>query len=71
MGTTVMGNDPKDSVTNSWGQPYSAKDGSPMENLFIASSGLMGASGVNNVSLTIAALSLRLAEHLGGQLKSH
>jgi choline dehydrogenase-like flavoprotein len=67
MGTTIMGNDPKDSVANSIGQPYSSKDGKPMENLFIASSGLMSTSGVNNVSLTIAALSLRLAEHLEKQ----
>jgi choline dehydrogenase-like flavoprotein len=64
MGTTVMGNDPKDSATDSLGRVYSRTKNEPMENLFIASSSLLGATGVSNVSLTIAALALRLAEHL-------
>lgn len=71
IGTTVMGSDPENSATNSLGQPYSAKNGEPMGNLFISSSSLLGATGVNNVSLTIAALSLRLADHLGARFSKH
>jgi choline dehydrogenase-like flavoprotein len=64
MGTTIMGSNPKNSVTDKMGQVFSGKTDEPFDNLFISSSGLLGATGVNNVSLTIAALSLRLAEHL-------
>lgn len=64
MGTTIMGADPTNSATDWWGRVYSRITKDPMENLFISSSSLLSATGVNNVSLTIAALSLRLADHL-------
>lgn len=68
MGTTIMGNDPKNSATDWLGRLYSRKTDDPMENLYVSSSSLLSATGVNNVSLTIAALSLRLANHLSKQL---
>ena len=39
-----------------------------MSNLFVTSSSLLAATGVSNVSLTIAALTLRLADHLKKEL---
>lgn len=68
MGTTVMGTDPRDSVTDEMGRVYSKKTDEPMNNLYVSSSSLLGATGVNNVSLTIGAMSLRLAQHLNGLL---
>lgn len=68
MGTTMMGNDPKNSVTDSLGRIYSRKTNEPMSNLFVTSSSLLAATGVSNVSLTIAALTLRLADHLKKEL---
>jgi choline dehydrogenase-like flavoprotein len=69
MGTTIMGDDPRNSATDSFGRVYSRKNDEPMDNLFISSSSLMGATGTSNISLTIAALSLRLANHLENRLQ--
>lgn len=69
MGTTIMGSDPKDSATDIWGRIYSRKTNEPMQNLFVASSSLLAGTGVSNVSLTIAALALRLADHLSSTSK--
>ncbi|WP_026879275.1 GMC family oxidoreductase [Ignatzschineria larvae DSM 13226] len=56
MGTVIMGDNPKDSVVNhecrTWDHP----------NLFLATTGVIPASGVVNPTLTGVALSIRLAE---------
>lgn len=62
MGTTRMGNDAADSVTDGYGRAHDH------ENLFIAGSSLFPTSGTANPTLTIAALSLRTADHLMSEL---
>jgi choline dehydrogenase-like flavoprotein len=59
-GTARMGADPATSVVDPSGKVHD------LDNLYIADSAVFPASGANNPSLTIAALSLRLAErHFG------
>ncbi len=62
VGTTIMGGDPRNSVVDrdcrSHGHP----------NLFIAGSSVFSSSSTANPTLTIAALSLRLAHHLKRQM---
>ena len=57
-GTVLMGDDPKDSVVDGDCRTHDH------ENLFIASSGTMPTVGTVNCTLTIAALSLRIADTL-------
>ncbi|UYH51078.1 GMC family oxidoreductase [Candidatus Kirkpatrickella diaphorinae] len=58
MGTTIMGDDPKDSVVNhecrSWDH----------DNLFLATTGVIPASGVVNPTLTAIAFAIRIADIL-------
>ncbi len=59
-GTARMGTDPTTSVVDPSGKTHD------LDNLYIADSSVFPASGANNPSLTIAALSLRLADrHFG------
>jgi choline dehydrogenase-like flavoprotein len=58
MGTTRMGKDKKTSVTNVHGKVHG------VANLYVAGSSLFSASAASNPTLTIVALSLRLAYHL-------
>lgn len=58
IGTTRMGDDPSDSVVNSQLRTHD------LENLFIVSSSVFVTSGAMQPTLTIAALALRVAEHL-------
>jgi choline dehydrogenase-like flavoprotein len=58
MGSTIMGKDPRDSVVDSQCRSHDH------ENLFIASSAVMPCAGSVNCTLTIAALSLRIADTL-------
>ena len=58
MGSTRMGNDPGESVTDSWGRVHG------IDNLYVAGSSLFPAAGAANPTLTIVALALRLADHL-------
>jgi choline dehydrogenase-like flavoprotein len=58
MGTTIMGSDPADSVVDADCRTHDHS------NLFIASSGVMPSAGSVNCTLTIAALSLKLADKL-------
>ncbi len=60
MGTTRMGEDPTESVVNPQLRTHD------LDNLFISSSSVFVTAGAMNPTLTIAALSLRLAEHIGG-----
>lgn len=58
MGTTIMGDDPKDSVVDADCRTYDHP------NLFIASSSVMPGAASVNCTLTIAALAHRLADQL-------
>jgi choline dehydrogenase-like flavoprotein len=58
MGTTRMGNDIKTSVTDEYGKVHG------VANLYVAGSSLFSSSAASNPTLTIVALSLRLAYHL-------
>lgn len=58
MGTTIMGDDPKNSVVNSDCRTHDHP------NLYIAGTSVMPSASCMNPTLTGAALSLRLANHL-------
>jgi choline dehydrogenase-like flavoprotein len=58
MGTTIMGSDPADSVVDADCRTHDHS------NLFIASSAVMPTAASVNCTLTIAALSLKLADKL-------
>jgi choline dehydrogenase-like flavoprotein len=58
MGTTIMGEDPTNSVVNA---DCCCHD---VDNLYIAGSAVFPSVAAVNPTLTIAALSCRLAEHL-------
>jgi glucose dehydrogenase len=62
IGTHRMGDDPRTSVTDSYGRTHDHA------NLFLAGSGLFPTSGTANPTLTIAALALRAAEHIAADL---
>ena len=63
IGSTRMGKDPSISVTDAHARVWG------MKNLYLAGSSLFPATGAANPTLTILALSLRLADHLAGRLK--
>ena len=54
-----MGDDPSDSVVDSWGRSHDH------ENLFVVGAPTLVSGGVNNGTLTFSALSLRSAEEIG------
>lgn len=58
MGGTIMGNDPRASVTDSFGRSHE------IDNLVIAGPGLFPTAGAMNPNFTNHALALRSAEHL-------
>lgn len=58
IGTTRMGNNPNTSVTDAQGRVHGVK------NLYVAGSSLFPAAAAAHPTLTIVALSLRLATHL-------
>ena len=58
IGTTNMGNDPKTSVTDSFGRCHD------VPNMFIAGSSLFPTEGTANPTLTLAALALRTAAEI-------
>ncbi|MDP5009194.1 MAG: GMC family oxidoreductase, partial [Glaciimonas sp.] len=64
MGSTIMGSDPRDSVVDGHCRSHDH------ENLFIASSSVMPVAGTVNCTLTIAALSLRIADTLVSTLRT-
>lgn len=57
-GTTRMGNDPKSSVLNKWGQAHECK------NLYVVDAGPFVQQGDKNLTWTILALSMRTAEYI-------
>ncbi|MFC7019291.1 MULTISPECIES: GMC family oxidoreductase [Haloarcula] len=63
MGTTRMGTDPQESVVDEYCRTHD------LGNLWIASSSVFPTGGANNPTLTIAALALRTADVIDGQLR--
>ena len=64
MCTARMSADPKDGVTNAWGQTHDIK------NLFVSDGSVLTTPGAANPTLTIVALALRQAEHISGEMKA-
>ena len=64
MGTARMSTDPRDGVTNAWGQAHDIK------NLFISDGSVLSTPGAANPTLTIVALALRQAEHISREMKA-
>lgn len=62
-GTTRMGNDPKQSVLNKWGQAHDCG------NLYVVDAGPFVQQGDKNLTWTILALSMRTAEYILEQKK--
>ncbi len=62
IGTTRMGNDPKTSVVDANCKVHH------VDNLYVASSAVFPTSGQANPTLTITAISLRLADHLAQKM---
>ena len=63
-GTARMAADPRDGVTNPWGQSHDIK------NLFISDGSVLTTPGSANPTLTIVALALRQAEYIAQQMKA-
>jgi len=59
-----MSADPRDGVTNAWGQTHDVK------NLFISDGSALTTPGAANPTLTIVALALRQAEYIDRQMKA-
>lgn len=64
IGTARMGNDPKTSVVDANCKVHH------VDNLYVASSAVFPTSGQANPTLTIAAISLRLADHLAKKMQA-
>jgi choline dehydrogenase-like flavoprotein len=62
MGTARMSADPRDGVTNSWGQTHDIR------NLFVSDGSVLSSSGSANPTLTIVALVLRQAEYIAREI---
>jgi choline dehydrogenase-like flavoprotein len=60
MGTARMGRDPETSVVDRWGRMHD------LDNVYVADGSVFVSSGGFNPTLTIMALSLRMARHLTG-----
>jgi choline dehydrogenase-like flavoprotein len=63
--TARMSADPRDGVTNSWGQSHDLK------NLFISDGSSLSTAGCANPTLTIIALALRQAEFIAREMKAN
>ena len=61
MGTARMGNDPSSSVVDPWGRVHD------LDNVYLADGSVFVSAGGFNPTLTIMALSLRMARHLAGR----
>jgi choline dehydrogenase-like flavoprotein len=64
LGTARMGDDPKTSVTNSFGQTHDLK------NLFLVDGSIFVSAANQNPTWTILALSMRGGEYLAEQLRA-
>jgi choline dehydrogenase-like flavoprotein len=63
--TARMSADPRDGVTNAWGQTHDIK------NLFVSDGSALSTPGAANPTLTIVALALRQAEYLNLEMKAN
>jgi len=63
-GTARMSADPRDGVTNGWGQTHD------IANLFISDGSVLTTPGSANPTLTIVALALRQAEYISERMKA-
>jgi choline dehydrogenase-like flavoprotein len=63
-GTARMSADPRDGVTNAWGQAHDVK------NLFVSDGSVLTTPGSANPTLTIVALALRQADYIERELKA-
>ena len=64
MCTARMSADPREGVTNAWGQAHDVK------NLFISDGSALSTPGSANPTLTIVALALRQAEYISQEMKA-
>jgi choline dehydrogenase-like flavoprotein len=64
LSTARMSTEPRDGVTNAWGQTHDIK------NLFISDGSVLTTPGAANPTLTIVALALRQAEYISQQMKA-
>jgi len=64
MGVARMSADPKDGVTNRWGQVHD------MDNLFVSDGSTFSTSAAANPTLTIVALAIRQADHIAERMKT-
>jgi choline dehydrogenase-like flavoprotein len=62
--TARMSADPRDGVTNAWGQTHDVK------NLFVSDGSALTTPGAANPTLTIVALALRQAEYISQEMKT-
>jgi choline dehydrogenase-like flavoprotein len=63
LGTCRMGDDPKTSVLNKWNQCHDVK------NLYVVDGASFVSGGWQNPTITILALAMRAAEHLGNEMR--
>lgn len=63
VGTCRMGDDPKTSVLNRWGQSHDIK------NLFVVDGSAFTSAGWQNPTMTIVALSMRASEYMAEQIR--
>jgi choline dehydrogenase-like flavoprotein len=62
--TARMSANPRDGVTNAWGQTHDIK------NLFVSDGSALTTPGAANPTLTIVALALRQAEYISREMKA-
>ncbi|HUJ10873.1 MAG TPA: GMC family oxidoreductase [Verrucomicrobiae bacterium] len=62
--TARMSADPREGVTNAWGQTHDVK------NLFVSDGSVLSTPGCANPTLTIVALALRQAEYISREMKA-
>ena len=62
MGVARMSKDPKDGVTNRWGQAHD------IDNLFVSDGSAFSTSAAANPTLTIVALAIRQADHIAERM---
>jgi choline dehydrogenase-like flavoprotein len=62
VGTTRMGESPRDSVTNQYGQTWDSP------NLFVMDGGVFASNPHKNCTLTLMTLAMRSADHLAGEM---
>jgi choline dehydrogenase-like flavoprotein len=65
MCTARMSADPRDGVTNAWGQAHDIR------NLFVSDGSVLSTPGAANPTLTIVALALRQADYISREMKEN